>query len=179
MQATGDWGGGGWVVVHERCLGCLRAASAEGTAAANGGSTSMRRSSVACRRRSPEPDPLSTLEPTLKSRRQHPAANLLMGGAAGTLAATACYPLDTIRRRMQMRGVMYQGQVGGRPCCRLAGKDTGWVARWQGVDLGGCWLHLSLPAAPLLPPACSWTRLPPSGAARACAASTEAMPPTA
>jgi hypothetical protein len=32
-------------------------------------------------------------------------ANLLMGGAAGTIAATVCYPLDTIRRRMQVRGL--------------------------------------------------------------------------
>lgn len=45
-------------------------------------------------------------------RKQHPGANLLMGGAAGTIAATVCYPLDTIRRRMQMKGTMYSGQVG-------------------------------------------------------------------
>ena len=37
-----------------------------------------------------------------------------MGGAAGTIAATVCYPLDTIRRRMQMKGTMYSGQVGGQ-----------------------------------------------------------------
>lgn len=47
-------------------------------------------------------------------RKQHPGANLLMGGAAGTIAATVCYPLDTIRRRMQMKGPMYSGQVGVR-----------------------------------------------------------------
>lgn len=47
-------------------------------------------------------------------RKQHPGANLLMGGAAGTIAATVCYPLDTIRRRMQMKGTMYSGQVGVR-----------------------------------------------------------------
>ena len=44
-------------------------------------------------------------------RKQHPGANLLMGGAAGTMAATACYPLDTIRRRMQMRGQVYASQA--------------------------------------------------------------------
>lgn len=38
-------------------------------------------------------------------------ANLLVGAASGTLAATACYPLDTIRRRMQMRGHSYSGQL--------------------------------------------------------------------
>lgn len=44
-------------------------------------------------------------------KKQHPGANLLMGGAAGTIAATVCYPLDTIRRRMQMKGVMYSSQL--------------------------------------------------------------------
>jgi solute carrier family 25 phosphate transporter 23/24/25/41 len=39
-----------------------------------------------------------------------------MGGAAGTFAATVCYPLDTIRRRMQMKGQMYRNQVGARLC---------------------------------------------------------------
>lgn len=29
-------------------------------------------------------------------------ANLLVGGTAGIIAASACYPLDTIRRRMQV-----------------------------------------------------------------------------
>ena len=38
-------------------------------------------------------------------------ANLGLGGMAGTLAATVCYPLDTIRRRMQMRGQMYRHQA--------------------------------------------------------------------
>ena len=42
--------------------------------------------------------------------KQNPLANLGLGGAAGTLAATVCYPLDTIRRRMQMKGVMYRNQ---------------------------------------------------------------------
>ncbi|KIZ05503.1 Thylakoid ADP,ATP carrier protein, chloroplastic [Monoraphidium neglectum] len=42
---------------------------------------------------------------------QRAAANLLVGAASGTLAATACYPLDTVRRRMQMRGHAYDGQL--------------------------------------------------------------------
>ena len=37
-----------------------------------------------------------------------------MGGAAGTVAATVCYPLDTIRRRMQMKGQMYSSQASRR-----------------------------------------------------------------
>ena len=38
-------------------------------------------------------------------------ANLLLGGVAGTVAATVCYPLDTIRRRMQMKGRTYSSQL--------------------------------------------------------------------
>lgn len=37
--------------------------------------------------------------------------NLLLGGASGTFAATVCYPLDTVRRRMQMKGVVYDSQL--------------------------------------------------------------------
>lgn len=35
--------------------------------------------------------------------------NLLMGASAGTIATTVCYPLDTVRRRMQMKGKVYDG----------------------------------------------------------------------
>jgi solute carrier family 25 (mitochondrial phosphate transporter), member 23/24/25/41 len=38
------------------------------------------------------------------------AANLLLGACTGTVAATVCYPLDTIRRRMQMQGKTYSSQ---------------------------------------------------------------------
>lgn len=44
-------------------------------------------------------------------KEQHPVANLFLGGLAGTVAATVCFPLDTIRRRMQMKGQMYKGQM--------------------------------------------------------------------
>jgi len=36
-------------------------------------------------------------------------SNLVVGGASGTFSATVCYPLDTIRRRMQMKGKTYNG----------------------------------------------------------------------
>lgn len=36
-------------------------------------------------------------------------ANLFLGGGAGIFAATVCYPLDTVRRRMQMKGKQYSG----------------------------------------------------------------------
>ena len=45
------------------------------------------------------------------SRSQSAVANLGLGGVAGTVAATVCYPLDTIRRRMQMKGTMYKNQA--------------------------------------------------------------------
>lgn len=43
-------------------------------------------------------------------RPQSAAGNLVIGGLAGTIAATVCYPLDTIRRRMQMKGSVYANQ---------------------------------------------------------------------
>ena len=38
-------------------------------------------------------------------------SNLLVGAASGTFSATVCYPLDTIRRRMQMKGKTYDGML--------------------------------------------------------------------
>ncbi|CAD7705013.1 unnamed protein product [Ostreobium quekettii] len=43
--------------------------------------------------------------------KQHVVSNLAIGAVSGTVAATVCYPLDTIRRRMQMQGQMYKGQL--------------------------------------------------------------------
>uniref|UniRef100_A0A7S2T7G4 Uncharacterized protein n=1 Tax=Chloropicon roscoffensis TaxID=1461544 RepID=A0A7S2T7G4_9CHLO len=42
---------------------------------------------------------------------ESPIANLVLGGATGCFAATCCFPLDTVRRRMQMKGSTYSGQV--------------------------------------------------------------------
>lgn len=44
-------------------------------------------------------------------RKQSTVSNLAIGALSGTFAATVCYPLDTIRRRMQMQGQMYRGQL--------------------------------------------------------------------
>lgn len=43
--------------------------------------------------------------------KQDPISNLVVGGASGTFSATVCYPLDTIRRRMQMKGKTYNGML--------------------------------------------------------------------
>jgi len=60
------------------------------------------------------------------------AAPLLLGATSGTFATTVCYPLDTIRRRMQMKGDVYKSipdamvtilRVEG-----LRGYYRGWVA---------------------------------------------------
>eukprot|EP00195_Chlamydomonas_chlamydogama_P017277 CAMPEP_0202901560 /NCGR_PEP_ID=MMETSP1392-20130828/14325_1 /ASSEMBLY_ACC=CAM_ASM_000868 /TAXON_ID=225041 /ORGANISM="Chlamydomonas chlamydogama, Strain SAG 11-48b" /LENGTH=304 /DNA_ID=CAMNT_0049588141 /DNA_START=206 /DNA_END=1120 /DNA_ORIENTATION=- len=44
-------------------------------------------------------------------RPQSSLANFMLGAFSGTLAATVCYPLDTVRRRMQMKGKVYKGQL--------------------------------------------------------------------
>jgi len=54
-------------------------------------------------------------------RPQSTPGNLAIGAAAGTLASSVCYPLDTVRRRMQMRGRTYAGQADAfRTIWRLA-----------------------------------------------------------
>jgi solute carrier family 25 phosphate transporter 23/24/25/41 len=55
-----------------------------------------------------------------------------VGGCSGTLAASVCYPLDTIRRRMQMKGRAYAGQLDAIATIArtegLRGFYRGWVA---------------------------------------------------
>mmetsp|Transcript_13361 Transcript_13361/g.37495 ORF Transcript_13361/g.37495 Transcript_13361/m.37495 type:complete len:300 (-) Transcript_13361:892-1791(-) len=46
-----------------------------------------------------------------RSKAESPITNLVLGGITGCFAATCCYPLDTIRRRMQMKGSTYKSQV--------------------------------------------------------------------
>lgn len=59
-------------------------------------------------------------------------SNLFVGGASGTFAATVCYPLDTIRRRMQMKGKTYNGMLDAITTIArtegMRGFFRGWVA---------------------------------------------------
>lgn len=65
-------------------------------------------------------------------RPQSAFANLLVGGCSGTIAASLCYPLDTVRRRMQMKGKTYRNQWDA--CATIArtegfrGFYRGWLA---------------------------------------------------
>ena len=43
--------------------------------------------------------------------KQDPISNLFVGGASGTFSATVCYPLDTVRQRMQMKGKACNGMM--------------------------------------------------------------------
>mmetsp|Transcript_4827 Transcript_4827/g.13186 ORF Transcript_4827/g.13186 Transcript_4827/m.13186 type:complete len:302 (+) Transcript_4827:96-1001(+) len=65
-------------------------------------------------------------------RPQSSIANFVMGASSGTLAATVCYPLDTVRRRMQMKGTTYTGQLDAFKkiwaADRLPGFYRGWLA---------------------------------------------------
>ena len=67
-----------------------------------------------------------------ESGKQDPIANLFLCGASGTFSATVCYPLDTIRRRMQMKGKTYNGM--GDAIVTIARKEgyrgffKGWTA---------------------------------------------------
>lgn len=61
--------------------------------------------------------------------KQDPMANLVIGGASGTFSATVCYPLDTIRRRMQMKGKTYNGMA---DAMRTIMKDEGMIGFFRG-----------------------------------------------
>ena len=63
---------------------------------------------------------------------QNSLINFGLGAFSGTLAASLCYPLDTVRRRMQMKGSVYKHQLDAIATISrtegLAGFYRGWVA---------------------------------------------------
>jgi solute carrier family 25 (mitochondrial phosphate transporter), member 23/24/25/41 len=56
-------------------------------------------------------------------------ASLGVGALSGTLAATVCYPLDTVRRQMQMQDSPYSSQI---DAFRTIWKNEGWRGFYRG-----------------------------------------------
>ena len=57
---------------------------------------------------------------------------LCMGGISGCIAQTFCYPLDTIRRKMQLRNVVYKGI---RDAFTTTIKNEGLVGLYRGMGV--------------------------------------------
>ena len=57
-------------------------------------------------------------------------ATLSMGAMSGLFAQTCCYPLDLVRRRMQMKGEVYKGVV---DALRTIGKEEGFRGFYKGM----------------------------------------------
>lgn len=64
-------------------------------------------------------------------------AQLLAGGLAGLVSQTASYPLEVIRRRMQVGGAVGDGhRLGMGETVRMVWKDAGWRGFWVGLTIG-------------------------------------------
>mmetsp|Transcript_14467 Transcript_14467/g.17541 ORF Transcript_14467/g.17541 Transcript_14467/m.17541 type:complete len:359 (-) Transcript_14467:494-1570(-) len=70
---------------------------------------------------------------------QYWLTNMGVGAATGTFAATVCYPLDTVRRRMQMKGDMYKGSI---DCITTMARTEGYRGFYKG------WLANTLKVVP-------------------------------
>mmetsp|Transcript_22067 Transcript_22067/g.36820 ORF Transcript_22067/g.36820 Transcript_22067/m.36820 type:complete len:335 (-) Transcript_22067:248-1252(-) len=65
--------------------------------------------------------------------------NLALGGGTGLFAASVCYPLDTVRRRMQMKGSMYSNTLN---CVTTMARQEGYRGFYKG------WLANALKVVP-------------------------------
>ena len=69
-------------------------------------------------------------------------AELFAGGLAGLISQTASYPLEIVRRRMQVGGVVGDGhRLGMWETARMVGKERGWRGFFVGLGIGvlqGC-----------------------------------------
>ena len=70
--------------------------------------------------------------------------NLGLGAASGLLASSVCFPLDTVRRQMQMRTCMYRGQADAMTCIWRSVSGTASLTT-RIVDIGD--LHAANAAA--------------------------------
>ncbi|GAA6034944.1 hypothetical protein JCM8097_009378 [Rhodosporidiobolus ruineniae] len=86
----------------------------------------------------------SDLLPSLLSpevRKKHRAAlDLLAGGIAGAIGQTTAYPLDIVRRRMQVGPVVHRGLAGARAgfweTARGVWRTQGWRGYFVGLSIG-------------------------------------------
>lgn len=64
-------------------------------------------------------------------------AQLFRGGVAGLVSQTASYPLEVIRRRMQVGGAVGDGhRLGMAETARRVYKEAGWRGFWVGLTIG-------------------------------------------
>ena len=64
-------------------------------------------------------------------------AELLAGGIAGLVSQTSSYPLEIIRRRMQVGGAVGDGhRLGMGETARLVFRERGWRGFWVGLTIG-------------------------------------------
>ena len=79
-------------------------------------------------------DVLNSMVPRDENGRVAPLWTLVTGASAGALAHTLTYPLDTLRRRMQISGAsgakMYASIT---ECVRLMVATEGWGSLWYGL----------------------------------------------
>lgn len=85
--------------------------------------------------------PYTTLSPP-SSRPDAPPilkawAQFLAGGLAGMVSQTASYPLEVIRRRMQVGGAVGDGQrLGMAETAARVYRESGWKGFWVGLTIG-------------------------------------------
>jgi len=64
-------------------------------------------------------------------------AQLFAGGMAGLISQTASYPLEVIRRRMQVGGAVGDGhRLGMAETARKVYREAGWRGFWVGLTIG-------------------------------------------
>lgn len=84
------------------------------------------------------PSPSSSLKPSDPSKPTLKYwAELLAGGVAGLVSQTASYPLEVIRRRMQVGGAVGDGhRLGMRETAGIVWRERGWRGFWVGLTIG-------------------------------------------
>lgn len=76
------------------------------------------------------------LTPTFRSTHRT-SLDLLAGGLAGAIGQTAAYPLDIIRRRMQVAPVLHPGiKSSFWETVKMVQKSSGWRGFFVGLSIG-------------------------------------------